>query len=269
MTAIQQNQWEQINVFTWSELSPNVWEDFRLALYESMGEMASQGVSIEQSKSTFNMVINTSSKGIKIVQASIVDTQKSEMITSIIVSKRDYKSEMLKYLPLYERKSSVFNEIINAQDREFRNVEQQLEVVERNLFIDSAIESLPIYERDLGITSINTLSYDQRREQIASRNRAAFDQTTEETIKSVASAFSNGDVEVNATETAGLFEIKFVGTKGIPDNIDGLKEALDIIIPAHLGITYTFTFNAWGLVQHMTWNDATSYTWDEFRNEVF
>ena len=269
MAAIQETQWEQVTVYTWGELSPNLWEDFRLSLFENISEMATQGVAIEQSSSTFEMNSNGISQGVKIVQSPIVIQQKSEMITSIIVSKRDYKGEMLNYLPLYERKSSVFNEIINAQDREFRNVEQQLEVVERNLFIDSAIESLPIYERDLGINTVSTLSYDQRREQISSRNRAAFDQTTEETIKSVASAFSNGDVEVNPTETAGLFEIKFVGTRGIPDNIEGLKEALDIIIPAHLGITYTFTFNAWEHVKNKRWNDATSYTWDEFRNEVF
>lgn len=269
MAAIHETQWEQVNVYTWSELSSNLWEDFRLSLFENISEMATQGVAIEHSSSTFEMYFDATSKGVEIVQSPIVIQQKSEMITSIIVSKRDYKGEMIKYLPLYERKSSVFNEIISAQDREFRNIEQQLDVVERNLFIDSAIECLSIYERDLAITSINTLSYDQRREQIASRNRAAFDQTTEETIKSVANAFSNGDVEVNTTETPGIFEIKFVGVSGVPDNIEGLKEALDIIIPAHLGLIYTFTFNAWGLVQQKTWNDIASYTWDEFRNEVF
>jgi len=76
---------------------------------------------------------------------------KTEMIVSLVVSDRDYKTEMLKYLPLYERKSDTFIQILIADDREFRSIEQRLAVAERNIFLDTAIESLWLFERDLGI----------------------------------------------------------------------------------------------------------------------
>ena len=81
----------------------------------------------------------------------------------------------------------------------------------------------------------------------------------------MAVAFSNGEVEVNPTATPGLYEIKFVGTKGVPDNIDGLKEALSIIIPAHLGISYKFTYNAWNFVSGKTWGEVATQTWEDLR----
>lgn len=264
MHVIQESEWGQVTVHNWSDLTPHQWECFRLALMEARSEQEVQGVILEYSRTSNEMVAELIGRGVKIVQSPTIIQTKSEMITSIVVSERDYKSEMIKYLPLYERKSSIFNEILDAADREFRNTEQQSEVVERNIFLDTAIESLSIFERDLGIKTVTSLRYDQRREQITSRNRASFDQTTEETIKSVASAYGNGEVDVSTTSTPGLYSVTFIG-KGIPNNIDGLKEALDIIIPAHLGIKYLFTFSPWQDVNKLIWGEVSAKTWDELR----
>lgn len=270
MNAIQESQWGQVSVYTWSDLTPHQWECFRLALMNVDTEQLASGVAVEYSNATNIVITEVHPHGVKVVQSPIIVEAKSEMVVNIVVSERDYKTEMIKSLPLYERKSGVFNEIINANDREFRNVEQQLEVVERNMFVDTAVESLTIYERDLGIEPLNLLSYKQRREQITSRNRAVFDQTTEETIKSVASAYSNGDAEVNPTDVVGVYEIKFIGAKGIPDNIEGLQKAIDIIVPAHLEFTYTYTYNPWEFIKDMTWGGVNGMTWNELRtwNEV-
>lgn len=270
MHPIEQQLWSEISALTWGDLTNHQWECFRIALMETESETSVQGVVLEQSGANIEQTAEMEVQGVVVEHSSSVMQTRTEMIVSIVVSDRDYLSEMLKYLPLYERKSAVFFEILRVYDREFRNIEQQLEVSERNIFLDTAIESLPIYERDLGIESVNSLRYDQRREQIASRFRTAFDQTTEEAIKSVASAYSNGEVEVNKTNTPGVYEIKFVGTLGIPNNMEGLKQALDIIVPAHLELAYTFTFNTWGMINDKKWIDASTMTWDELRtwNEV-
>ncbi|MGE8080519.1 putative phage tail protein [Peribacillus loiseleuriae] len=265
MAAIQESQWGQVIVYTWGDLSSHLWEDFRLSLMETETEQDVQGVSIYQTSTVAESLTEKEVHGVVVEFSPSVMESKTEMITSIVVSERDYKGDMIKYLPLYERKSGVFNEVLTAYDREFRGLEQSLEVVDRNILIDTAIESLPVYERDLGIQTVKSLRYDQRREQISSRNRASFDQTTEDTIKSVASAYSNGEVEVNKTSTVGVYEIKFVDTKGTPNNIDGLKKALDIVIPAHLGLAYAFTYNTWGMISDLTWGEVANMTWDELR----
>lgn len=270
MYAIEEQQWGQANVHTWEQLTQHQWMCFRIALADTLIKLESQGVRVDYSKVINETLVEMEVQGVNVEHSPVIIQDITEMIVNIIVSKRDYLSAMISYLPWYERSSRVFIEILRAYDKEFRKIEQELEVVERNTFIDTAIELLHIYERDLGIQARDDLQYDQRREQISSRYRAAFDQTTEETIKNVAVAFSNGDVEVNKTDTPGVYEIKFVGTKGIPDNLDGLKEALNIIIPAHLALTYTFTYNVWDFVSKLTWGDCLDKTWDELRtwNEV-
>jgi hypothetical protein len=265
MAAIQDSRWEQIILQTWEKLSPHLWEDFRLALMEAETEQDIQGVIVKFSKTANEILTESDIQGIKVVFSPTIISANTNMIVNIVVSERDYKSDMVDYLPIYERKSDLLSEVLTAYDREFRGLEQSLEVADRNIFLDTAVESLPIYERDLGIQTVKGLRYDQRREQISSRNRASFDQTTEETIKNVASAYSNGEVEINKTSTPGIFEIKFVGTKGIPDNMDGLKKALDIISPAHLELTFTYTFNTWEFLRNQTWGNLQNKSWNDIQ----
>lgn len=266
MHAIQQSEWGQVSVFTWGELTPHQWECFRLALMETETELMVSGVTIATPGKTVNEVITElQHSGVTIVQTPIIIDTQTEMVTSIVVSTHDYLTDMMKYLPLYERKSPVFFAILTSNDREFRNTEQQLEIVKRNIFIDTAIETLPTYERDIGIKANATLSYKQRREQIVSRYRASFDQTTLSTIKTIAAAYSNGEVEINPTNVPGVYQIKFVGTKGIPDNIDGLMKAIDIVVPAHLQFDYVYMYNVWDFVSNRTWEGASGMTWDEIK----
>lgn len=265
MTVINEQLWGEIDVKTWQNLAPHLWMDFRLALMEAETELEAKNVVVEYSKAFYEVLTELQGQGVNVEYSPVVMTTETEMIANIVVSNRDYKTEMLNYLPTYEQGSRAFNQILDAYDKEFRRLEQDTEIVNRNMFLDTAIEKLYIYERDLGIESINDLDYRQRREQIISRNRASFEQTTEETIKNVAKSYSNGDVEVNETYVVGMYEIKFVGSLGIPDNLDGLKKALDIIIPAHLGLSYTFTFNTWGMVSGLTWLDASDETWQSLR----
>lgn len=257
--------WQGVSDLTWGELSEHQWGCFRIGLIESETEQEVQGVALEYSKAINEVITELKGQGIRVEFSPTIVSTTTEMIVNIVVSKRDYKSAMLEYLPWYERKSHVFDSILNAYDKEFRRLEQDLDVVERNIFLDTAIESLSIHERDLGIKTIKNLKYDQRREQISSRYRSSFDQTTEDTIKNVAAAYSNGEVEVNLTDVDGLYEIKFIGSRGVPDNLEGLKETLDIIIPAHLGLTYAFTYNTWGMVSHLTWAEVSSMTWNDLR----
>ena len=80
-------------------------------------------------------------------------------------------------------------------------------------------------------------------------------------------AFSNGEVEINPTDVDGMFEIKFTGLVGIPDNMQGLMNTLDVILPAHLGVIYTYVFNIWNDISHKTWSELEAYTWDELLTE--
>lgn len=173
---------------------------------------------------------------------------------------------MINYLPVYERNNVVFNEILNALEVEFELLNKKITEVEKNMFIDTVIEMLNIYERDLAIRTNTRIPNLERREQIAASIRAAFDQTTEETIKQVSLAYGNGEIEIEPDDQEGVFQIRFTG-RGIPSNLEGFKEVIDTIIPAHLAVNYTFTFMLWDEfdIYNKTWDDWESLdlTWSE------
>lgn len=262
MTVI--NKDGQPSVFTWSQLTEHQWMDFRVDLNDTITSLQSDSVIVSNGSTTATTITEMTAQGVEIVHSNVLMRMRTEMIVSIVVSDRDYMGHMLDYLPLYERKSTVFNEILKAYDRELRATEQSLSVVERNMFVDTAIEHLDIYERDLGIQTIAELPYDQRREQIVARYMSAFGQTTEQTIVDIAAAYSNGEVEIRKTETPGVYELQFVGI-GIPANMDGLMKAIDIVIPAHLQINYVYTFATWGDLKTNRWADFKGETWSEVR----
>lgn len=269
MPAIQEQQWQEVGALTWGDVDTHKWEDFRTALVVQETEMEAHNVLVVGSKATSDTITETDAQGVLMLHSPVVMRTMTEMIPNIIVSERDYRSEMLKMLPTYERKSGVFKQILTAYDREFRNNEQNLEIIERNMFLRSAIETLGLYEKELGIELNPSLTHNQRREQIAARSRAVFDQTTTDTIEQVAAAYGNGEIEIASTTTPGVYEIRFIGI-GVPDNFSGFKEAMDVIVPAHLEIKYVFTYNPWSSVSKTTWSEAATMTWDALRtwNEV-
>lgn len=173
---------------------------------------------------------------------------------------------LIKHLPIYERNSQIINEILKSTAIELDKLSLKTNENYAELFIDTAVKVLELHERDLGIER-GSLTNVQRRELITAHYRATLEQTTDETIKNVASAFSNGEVEINPTTTAGVYEIKFVGTVGIPDNMQGLMDTIDIIIPAHLDVIYTYIYNTWDDISHFTWKQLEVYTWDELLEE--
>lgn len=267
MSVLPNQMWGEAQAYTWGELNSHEWLDFRLAIAEVESELIGQGVKVETSGSSAIAIAETVAQGVKVVFSKAINDTTTEMLSSIVVSNRDYMSYMLKYLPLYERKSVIYKAILKGSDREFRNVEQLQTIVERNMFIHTAIEHLSLYERDLAIKAQPNLKYDQRREQITARTRAAFDQTTIDTMKSVASAFSNGEVDIHPTAIDGVFECEFIGTIGIPDNMAGLKEAINLIIPAHLEMTYKYKFQVWNNWSSKQWSYVNKLTWDELRTK--
>ena len=169
---------------------------------------------------------------------------------------------LIQHLPKYERKNTLIAEILKSVAIELDKLTVKADENYAELFIDTAINALILHERDLGIEK-SLLSNQQRRELVTAHYRATLEQTTDETIKNVASAFSNGEVEINKTDTEGLYEIKFIGTYGIPNNMEGLINTIDTIIPAHLGVIYSYIGNVWNTVEHLSWEQVKAYTWDE------
>ena len=83
-------------------------------------------------------------------------------------------------------------------------------------------------------------------------------------IKSVAIAFSGGEVDVQEYTNEYRFVVQFIGIRGIPQNMPGLISAIEEIKPAHLMYSFKYTYTAWQQI-NMTWQQAKTKTWGDLR----
>lgn len=59
-------------------------------------------------------------------------------------------------------------------------------------------------------------------------------------------------------------QIKFVDERGVPLNLNDLKDAIERIKPAHMAVTYVFTYTTWAeIAGAFTWGSLTSLTWGQ------
>lgn len=174
-----------------------------------------------------------------------------------------HKDKMIGYLPPYERKSNIFQEIFTAAGIELDTMDLTIEDVEAQLSVDTATWGLVFYEKDLKITPDLSKPYEERRSVIKSKWRGVgkIDRTL---IKLVVDAFTNGDCEVTFD---GKINITFTSVYGIPPNMTDVQKILSDIRPAHLGLLYIYIYMTWA--EHDTYNktwdqwDALNLTWDE------
>lgn len=171
-------------------------------------------------------------------------------------------NQMISHLPTYERTSAIINEILTAIALELNQIDLSAEENYEELFIDTAIQALKLHERDLNIEKDN-LTTAQRRELVTAYFRATIEQVNEDAIKNVVSSFTNGDAEINNTAVDGVYEIRFLDSIGIPDNMQGLASALDIIVPAHIVIEYNYNYTIYSQLTHISYTGLTDLTYAE------
>lgn len=158
--------------------------------------------------------------------------------------------------------------IAEAQGSEVADLWSTLDDILKQFYVETATEwGLALWEQMLGIESYAGKPLDQRRSRIISKLRG-MGTVTINLIKNVAESYDGGTVEV--TEQPELYQITitFVDTRGVPPNIEDLKEAIEEIIPAHLGVVYQYRYLIWDELDalNLTWDelDALNLTWDEF-----
>ena len=168
---------------------------------------------------------------------------------------------MLNYLPVYERKSKVFQQLIAAEQTEILIKNEAIEDFKLQLDVDTATWGLDYYEKELKIKTDYTKPYAHRRSVIKSKWRTVgkCDRTL---IKLTADAYTNGDVEVAFN---GRIVITFTSVKGIPPNMSDLQAIMEEIKPAHKMIEYEFIYTTWGEVKATTWGNLKNHTWGQVK----
>ncbi len=166
---------------------------------------------------------------------------------------------MLSYVPLYYHSSNIFKAILSSEGAEFDRVRQNLEDLKAQLFIDTATWGLQFWEKEFGLASSPDLTYEERQSRIKGKIRG-IGQVGAELIRSVAEAYSNGEVGVSFD---GDVTITFLSTRGIPSALGELQKQLGEVMPAHLTVYYVFTYLTWQEFDLLSAAVQESMTWDQ------
>lgn len=155
-----------------------------------------------------------------------------------------YFIDLYKYVPDFIQEIPETNAIYKVEGLELGTLAYQIEDVKNQFRIDTATWGLSLWEEKYGIETNLSLTYESRREIVKSRKRVRGTATIKR-IQNAAESFSGGAVQIIPHNEEYYFIVKFVGVKGIPKNMDGFIEALEIIKPAHLGYVFEYTYLTW------------------------
>lgn len=173
-------------------------------------------------------------------------------------------NELTQYVPKCEWKNDTRQQYIykKLQDR-LNWIESIFEEIVNNAYIKDANEiGIARFEKEFGITSTPDMTLDDRKSKLLSILRGQGGVTNIAKLKSIASSFDCGDIDVVTDYKNYAYTVKFTSVKGIPTRLDDLKASIEAVNPAHLLTNYEFNYMRWGQLYGDS-NNTTPYKWGE------
>ncbi len=164
---------------------------------------------------------------------------------------------MLGYLPPYYTSSRVMTAILQAQGAELDRAWAALDGTLDQAFVGRATWGLDTWERELGLPASPGADPSERRQRVISRLRGTGTATTA-VVSQVTQAYQYGRVALIEDHSAYRLTVRFIDTHGVPSDVDDLQLSLRRLIPAHLEVTFEYTYLLWLQL------DAMALTWDSF-----
>lgn len=172
--------------------------------------------------------------------------------------------KLIEKYPSFWEDSAQTVAIINALGGEASKLRAALADLIAQCNVDTATWGLDLWEKQLGIEIDVAKDLDFRRSRILAKLRGT-GTVTVAMIQNMAESFSDGTVDVVENPANFHFDVKFMGTIGIPPYMEDLTTALEEIKPAHLTYAFIYTYRTWHMVRAMTWAQAAEHSWRELK----
>ena len=172
-----------------------------------------------------------------------------------------------RYLPSFIVKGNIIKDIFESQQAEVDLLNNNIQDLINNLFVETATWSLENWEKEYNIPIDLDDTLENRRSRILARMVSKGQPFTKETIEAIANQFTNGSVEVIEHLESDYFTVKFVSTKGIPPKIQDVYDAINEVKASWLDIDYEFIFNTVNYLRKFTVAELRQYTVEELRTE--
>lgn len=174
-------------------------------------------------------------------------------------------NELTQYVPKCEWQNDTRQQYIykKLQDR-LNWIESIFEEIVNNAYIKEANEEgIARFEQDFGIVPTSDMTLEDRKSKLLSILRGQGGVTNIAKLKTIASSFDCGDIDVVTDYKNYAYTVKFTSIKGVPTRLDDLKASIEAVNPAHLLTNYEFNYNTWGYANEFTWGEISNFTWQE------
>lgn len=169
--------------------------------------------------------------------------------------------------PNYLSLSRVFSEVLKNESNELTLIDNLMNSLLDEITPNCADDWLSDWEQLLAIENPEGQSAEERQSTIVSKLRSS-GTLTRRRLKEIALSFKNGEVEFIEDTASYSFIVKFTSTLGKPPNFNDFMNAVEETVPAHLKVTYEFTYNTYGLLKKYKHIEMEDYTHQQLRNEV-
>lgn len=147
------------------------------------------------------------------------------------------KDDLIKNLHKLYREDLYVNELWNSVGLTLDNLDTVIDDLEKEYWFDTMTENLgiPTLENILQFKTDSTSNLDDRRSQLEARWKSD-NKADIHLIKAIANSWNNGNTDVKFINS--VIQVTFVGTNGLPDDLDNIYKAIEYVKPVHLLINY-------------------------------
>lgn len=166
----------------------------------------------------------------------------------------------------FQRSSGVYQALFSAETDQLTDRQNSIDDLVNQMFVDTATWGLEYYEKDLGIVTDTSQTYDERRSVIKSKERGV-GTVNRALIKLVSDSYTNGDVDVSFANS--IITVTYTSIYGIPPNEPKLEAAIEEIKPAHLAVTYVFLYIRYEQLDNQyTYDQMSTKTYDQLKTQL-
>lgn len=177
-------------------------------------------------------------------------------------TQRDIPAAVRDFLPVYYRDFDDVNAMLQTTANESTRLHAKINDLLDQFYVNSATGGLTRWNTLTGIEEIPQRSTDSQRHYINAKLRG-LGTTTPQSVDSIANSFYACETTEKPADYS--VDIKIVGKRGIPKNLEDMDAALEAVMPAHIAHNWEFTYLPWSEVTQagLTWAQADEYTAEE------
>ena len=171
-------------------------------------------------------------------------------------------ADMIKKLPGYYRRSRVVSDLYAVIQAYLDKTDSDIHTSDISLFITTT-NTFERHESDVGLNNAGETAENRRSQVIAQLQGNNL--LTRSELETLISNYEKSGCSIDEDFPDYTVYITFSNRKGIPENIDLIKAAVNEVKPAHLRFEYIYCENTWQDISEkfvMWGNIAENVTWE-------